>query len=218
MGFCRNHSGINWPFYPKVSHILWKLTNFIYTSKQLTRLEASNGSTTNTIKYNYTGDQVSRTEEFSANGKLINTITYQYSPDNRLRRLDQTRREGTEKVETAQLFTYDNTGNLTQLVDAAKDTRTGTYRVELVTRYTGYDLHKNVTHLWTVYPFLPNVTFQINNPTVIVQYIEEPDGTETLLHRSDYSYRYNDRGYPVSHTKTDAGGRQTVTYTYVSPK
>lgn len=186
--------------------------DLIYTGKQLTRVEASNGSYVN---YSYEADQVNRTEEFSANGKLISTRQYQYFPDNRLSRLDETQIVGNQPVETAKTFTYDERGNLSQVVDATKDAQTGTYRTELITRYSDYDSHKSVANLWILYPLLPNVTFQVNNPASITQYIKGPDGAEMQLHRSNYVFRYNTEGYPVTHTETDPGGTLTATYTYV---
>ena len=186
---------------------------FINTGNQLTRLEASNGSY---IKYSYDGTRISRTEEFAPTGKLLSTRRYQYFPNNRLKRVDQTQEEGANVIETVRTFAYDNQGNLTQLVDATKDAQTGTYQVELVTRYTDYDSHKNVTNLWMLYPILPNVTFQVNNPATITRYTEGPDGAELELHRSQYVYKYNAQGYPVSHTQTDPSGTLTATYTYIN--
>ncbi|MVM36302.1 hypothetical protein GO755_40230 [Spirosoma sp. HMF4905] len=192
--------------------VLKVVYNFVYSGKQLTRLDVSNGSSVN---YTYDGDKVVRTEEFNSKGKLIITRLYDYSFENRLKRVDEATGEGDKKMETARTFTYDNKGNLTQLVDLTKDAQTGVYKVELVTRYSDYDSYKNTTNLWTIYPILPNVTFQVNNPTTITQYIEGQDGAEMPFHRKQYTYRYNAKGYPVSHTETDAGGPLTATYTYV---
>ncbi|WP_080054267.1 hypothetical protein [Spirosoma aerolatum] len=186
--------------------------NFLYTTNRLTRLEASNGSY---VTYTYDGNNVRLTQEFAPNGQLATTYTYQYSADNKLTRVDITQGEGPNKTETARTFAYDAKGNLTQLVDLSKDDQTGGYREELVTRFTGYDSHKNVSNLWTLYPFLPNVTFQVNNPSTITQFTKGPDGKEMQIHQSVYTYQYNSQKYPTAHTQTDAGGTLTAAYSYV---
>ncbi|GAB4037480.1 hypothetical protein [Spirosoma jeollabukense] len=186
--------------------------NLIYSGMQLTRLDVSDGSY---VTYSYDGDKVSRTEEFSANGKLVATRTYQYFPDNRLKRMDEINLGGARKVETAMTFAYDNKGNLIQLVDLTKYPETGTYQVEMVTRYTNYDSKKNVSNLWALYPLLPNVTLQVNNAATVTQYLEGPDGAEMLFHTSQYVYQYNAQDYPTSHTHTDSGGVLTATYSYI---
>lgn len=187
--------------------------NLIYSGKQLTRLDVSDGSY---VTYSYDGDKISQTEEFGPNGKLTVTRTYQYFPDNRLKRVEETNLGGARKVETAITFAYDNKGNLTQLVDLTKYPETGMYQVEMVTRYTNYDSKKNISDLWTLYPILPTVTLQVNNAATVTQYIEGPDGTDMLFHTSQYVYQYNTQGYPTSHTHTDSGGTLTATYSYVT--
>ncbi|WP_143100855.1 hypothetical protein [Spirosoma endophyticum] len=168
------------------------------------------------MTYSFDGDNVSRSEEFSVNGKLVATITYQYFPDNRLKRVEETNIGGARKIETAMTFAYDNKENLMQMVDLTKYPETGTYQVEMVTRYTNYDSKKNVSDLWTLYPILPTVTLQVNNAATVTQYIEGPDGAEMLFHTSQYVYQYNAQGYPTSHTHTDPGGTLTATYSYVT--
>lgn len=192
--------------------VLKVVYNLIYSSTQLTRVEASNGSY---VTYSYDSNKVSHTEEFAKTGKLLTTRQYTYSPENRLIRLEEVRGEGTTRAETARTFAYDAKGNLTQVVDLTKDAQTGVYQIDNVTRFSDYDSHKNVTSLWTIYPLLPNVTFQMNNPATITQYTQDQDGTELKLHHSQYVYRYTTGGYPVSHTETTSGGTQTATYTYV---
>ncbi|GAB4006446.1 hypothetical protein GCM10028808_08460 [Spirosoma migulaei] len=192
--------------------VLKVVYNLIYSSTQLTRVEASNGSY---VTYSYDGNKVSRTQEFTKMGKLLTTRQYTYSSENRLIRLDETRGEGASTVETARTFTYDAKGNLSQVVNLAKDAQTGVYQIDYITRFSDYDSHKNVTSLWTIYPLLPNVTFQLNNPATITQYSQGQDGAEIQLHRSQYVYQYNAEDYPVSHTETYPGGTQTATYTYV---
>lgn len=186
--------------------------NFLYAStNRLARLEASNGSY---VTYTYDGDKVKLTQEFSPNGTLTTTYTYQYSPDNKLARVDMAQGEGLNKTETARTFAYDTRGNLTEVVDLSKDDLTGGYREELITRFAGYDSNRNVSNLWQLYPFLPNVTFQQNNPSTVTQFTTGPDGQETQIHQSVYTYQYNGQKYPTAHTQTDAGGTLTATYSY----
>ncbi|GAB4041700.1 hypothetical protein [Spirosoma gilvum] len=186
--------------------------NFLYTNNRLTRLEASNGSY---VIYTYEGNNVKLTQEFSSSGKLTGMYAYQYSPDNKLTRVDITQGEGLNKTEIARTFAYDAKGNLTQTIDLSKDDQTGGFREDLVTRFAGYDSHKNVSNLWTLYPFLPNVTFQVNNPSTITQFATGPDGKEMQIHQSVYTYQYNGQKYPIAHTQTDAGGTLTAAYSYV---
>ena len=192
--------------------VLKVVYNLIYSTTQLTRVDASNGSY---VMYSYNGNRVSHTEEFAKTGKLITTRQYSYSPENRLIRVEETTGEGATRTETARNLDYDAKGNLTQVVDLIKDAQTDLYQVEFITRFSDYDSHKNVTNLWTIYPLLPNVTFQLNNPTTITQYGQDQNGAEVQLHHSQYVYQYNAGGYPVSHTETTANGTQTATYTYV---
>lgn len=189
--------------------------NLIYSSTHLTRIEASDGTY---VTYSYNGNKVSHTEEFAKTGDLIARRQYIYSPENRLIRLEEMRGEGPTSIETARTFSYDTKGNLTQVANLAKDAQTGVYQVDYMTRFSDYDSHKNVTSLWTIYPLLPNVTFQLNNPGTITQYSQNQDGTDVLLHRSQYVYQCNAEGYPVSHTETNSAGIQTATYTYVDMK
>lgn len=182
------------------------------TDGQLTRVNASNGSY---VLYNYKDDQVSGTNEFSSAGKLISTRTYLYFLDNRLKRISETPGDGTRGSETTKTFSYDAKGNLSQVIDATKNAQTGAYRIDWITRYSGYDTHKNVSNLWTLYPFLPRVTLQVNNPATIATYMAGPDGTEKLLNKIDYAFRYNEQDYPVSHTETRPGGKLMATYSYL---
>jgi len=188
--------------------------DFMYANKQLTRLNVSNGSY---VTYVYDGNTVTVAQEFNSAGKLAATYQYQYSPENKLTRIDivQIRNDGLTKTETARTFAYDTNGNLTQAINLSKDDQTGVYREELITRFAGYDSNKNVANLWALYPFLPNVIIQVNNPSTITQVVRGPDGAEMQIHQSVYKYQYNNRKYPVAHTETDPGGTLTAAYTYV---
>ncbi|MBD2757172.1 hypothetical protein [Spirosoma validum] len=185
--------------------------DLIYSDKQLTRVNASNGTY---VLYSYEGDQVSRTQEFSPAGKLLTTQTYLYSLDNRLHRIDATQAIGAGAIETSKTFGYDAKGNVTQVIEAIKDGQTGAYRVQWVTRYSDYDASKNVSSLWTLYPLLPTVVLQANNPGAIATYVAGPDGAEKLLQRVSYSYSYDEQGRPVTHTQTGPGGTLRAAYSY----
>lgn len=83
--------------------------------------------------------------------------------------------------------------------------------METTTTFADYDGGKHVENLLAASPFLPGVTFHVNNyRTKIVRYY---DGQQ--ISRETYTYAYNARGKPTQRTTHYAGGALVVaTYSY----
>lgn len=158
--------------------------------------------------YHYAGNQVARTEEFAVDGTLLVSRTYQYSAAGKLVQLDHKSRNS--KNALRRTFQYDGAGNLTTVSDFYNSALDGSYVLETTTTYGDYDNQKHVENLLSTTPFLPAVTFRVNNyHTKVVRY---KDGKE--ISRETVDYAYNAEGEPTQRTTSGAGGKLTATYTY----
>ncbi|OIN60360.1 hypothetical protein [Arsenicibacter rosenii] len=185
--------------------------DFVYNEKQeVKRLLLDNGAY---VTYTYYGGQVSHTEEFAANGKLLATRDYSYSADGKqLTGIQEYQFLGTVKSGMRYEFAYTN-GNLTEIRQLQESSeKEGVYALGMVTRFAQYDRQKNVENLSTIYPYLPDVVFRVNNPGLVTFY--NADGTEITNARKQYTYTYNAQGYVLTRKESGAGGTSSADYTY----
>ena len=158
--------------------------------------------------YHYTGNQVDRTEEFAVDGTLLVSRTYRYSDAGRLVQLDHKSRNS--KNALRRTFQYDGNGNLTTMSDFYNVAPDGGYALEMTITFEDYDNQKHVENLISTTPFLPAVTFRVNNYHTKV--VRSKDGKE--ISRETVAYAYNEAGLPTQRTTSGAGGKLTATYTY----
>jgi hypothetical protein len=160
------------------------------------------------VLYQYEGNKVVRTDEYSTAGNPLASRTYHYSAGNQLVQIDE--KNTLSKVELRKTFQYDGLGNLIIFAEFTKGSPEGGFVLETTTSFEGYDHQKHVENLLTTFPFLPNVTFRVNNyHTKIVRY---KDGSEISRETVDYAYDAN--GYPTQKTVNGNGGTLTGKYTY----
>ncbi|MFD1140172.1 hypothetical protein ACFQ4C_03595 [Larkinella insperata] len=182
-------------------------------NQRLIRLDQTNYLDTRKISstytlYHYTGNQVARTEEFAVDGTLLVSRTYRYSAAGQLVQLDHKSRNF--KNALRRTFQYDGTGNLTTMSDFYNVGPDGGYELELAISFADYDHQKHVENLMANDPFLPSVTFRVNNYHTKI--VRSKDGKE--ISRQTVDYAYNAEGLPIQRTTHGAGGTLTATYTY----
>ncbi len=150
-------------------------------------------------KYYYEGTVLKKMEEYDNNNRLRLAHTYTYSSNGRLTEsLSQVHDlfEG-EANQFKLTYTYDTQGNLTEQKLTNKLPNQTTFTLSSITRYEGYDDKKSVDNLTVVFPYLPGITFYVNNPGK--QTTLGPDSTTvSFVHSSTYSY--NEKGYPAQKT------------------
>ncbi|MFC5408779.1 hypothetical protein ACFPMF_05640 [Larkinella bovis] len=183
------------------------------SAQRLTRVDQSiqigkNPATRLYTLYQYEGNQLTGSEEFSSAGYRLASYSYQYSAPNQLRQIEETHYNS--QKQSRKTFQYDGQGNLTTLSIYWKSVQDATYKLETVTHFEQYDNQKNVENLFTLFPLLPGVQFRANNYQTKI--VRAKDGTE--LSRETVRYLYNEQGYPTQKTVTGAGGSLTATYSY----
>lgn len=160
------------------------------------------------LRYSYENNRISHVDEYTAKHQLVVIRMYQYSATNQLMQVDENFVR--DKRETRKTYQYDSRGNLTLHSEFVKSPANGTYGLDAVTAFEEYDGGKHVENLLAEFPFLPGVTFRVNNyGRKIVRY---KDGSE--ISRETYTYRYDKNGYPTQRVSHNAGGTLTATYTW----
>ncbi|GAA4456249.1 hypothetical protein GCM10023189_25160 [Nibrella saemangeumensis] len=178
-------------------------------NKRLVRLNRAYNSY---VKYFYEGDKVVKTEEYNGYNELIGSHTYQYAVDRLTASYDVTINASSGKrFESKTTFEYDAKGNLTNRSQFYRNLETGEYKLDFSILYSNYDDKKFVENLTEVNPYLPGVTFKVNNPGLKV--LKNRDGYE-MTGREQYSYTYNADGYPLTRRASGEGGTLNATYSY----
>jgi hypothetical protein len=188
-----------------------KEMELVYAGKYITRLNAFNGSVRTYFDYTYEGDQVARTQEFTPAGQLIATRSYQYDLAKRLEAVEETRGQGAGQQTSRERFTYDANGNLTQQITTTFQSGKGGASFSQIVRYADYDTQRTIGNRDLIFPLLPGVRLQVNNPRTIDYYTQEGNSSPVFSHQVRFAYTYTAKGYPASHTER---GR-IITYSYV---
>ncbi|MDO1444936.1 hypothetical protein Q0590_01670 [Rhodocytophaga aerolata] len=150
-------------------------------------------------KYYYEGTVLKKMEEYDNSNRLRLTHTYIYNSNGRLTEsLSQVHDlfEG-EANQFKHVYAYDARGNLTEQKLFNKLPNQTTFTLSSITRYEGYDDKKSVDNLAIVFPYLPGITFYVNNPGK--QTTLAADGT-TISFVNSSTYSYNEKGYPAQKT------------------
>ncbi len=161
----------------------------------------------------YKNGLIERTQEFFPGGAVFKDRQYQYQ-QNRISRIVEVRAnvspaEGTTTYRFD--YSYDQRGNLNKVQEyvlSNPNTPQEKTKLLLTTEYQDFDDQINPGSWLLVYPYLPHLRWQINNPRKEVRY--EGDFSKTTL----YTYRYNDQKLPVSRTAQSEGGSLTAQYLY----
>lgn len=169
--------------------------NQLYSYNEAGRLLESNTENGWRMVYSYTGDELTRTDEYinsqlsqyhlfeyNQQGKLAQRITYQNIPE-----------EGGEIPTSKDVFEYDENGNLTE-ERLYYYTSFGKEAVLLtVLSYSDYDDKHNSEGLFAINPFNPLAKFSKNNPGKLL--VKNAHGNVSMTH--SYTYQYNVKGYPI---------------------
>lgn len=169
--------------------------NQLYSYNEAGRLLESNTENGWRMVYSYTGDELTRTDEYinsqlsqyhlfeyNQQGKLAQRITYQNIPE-----------EGGEIPVSKDVFDYDENGNIAE-ERLYYYTSFGEEAVLLtVFTYSDYDEKHNSENLFLVNPFNPLAQFSENNPGKML--VRNAHGNVSMTHT--YTYQYNTKGYPV---------------------
>ena len=169
--------------------------NQVYSYNEEGRLLESNIENGWRMVYTYTGDVLTRTDEYinsqpgqyhlfeyNEQGKLAQRITYQDIPE-----------EGGEIPTSKDVFVYDENGNLTE-ERLYYYTSYGAEDVLLtVLAYSDYDDKHNSEGLFAINPFNPLAKFSKNNPGKML--VKNAHGNVAMTY--SYTYQYNTKGYPI---------------------
>jgi hypothetical protein len=190
-------------------HVSSYIAEFLYDAKhKLVRVEANQKLL---VKYVYQGDVLQKTEEYDHKDRLVVSHTYSFDAS---KRLTQVLDHITDPLDgTAghlkKTYAYDNRGNLLTYREYHLQANTQTYELQLSYNYEGYDDQKSPNELSLIFPHLPQIKFQVNNPskrTILLK-----DGS--VKEEQTYSYQYRVDGYPSSKTTHIRVGTRSTTYT-----
>lgn len=163
------------------------------------------------VLYYYEGNRVSRAEEYTASGEYLKEYRYRYAGASQLVQFDTNYRKPhpTHPLETRTTYQYDNRGNLRVLSEFVKNS-SGHYEPVLTFHFEDYDKGEHVENLSTIFPYLPAVTFRVNNYGTKIA--RSPDGKE--IDRETFTYTYNRQGKPIRKLRKGVGGTLTASYSY----
>ncbi len=111
-------------------------------------------------------------------------------------------------------FYYDAKGNMNRMETWQLPQDAGTampYKLIEYIDYSDFDNDMNPLSWMEVYPYLPNVRWQFNNPRKVLVHFA---GTPGSNHPWQFAYAYNAWGLPVSRTKISGSRTTTVNYIY----
>ncbi|MFB9863143.1 hypothetical protein [Rufibacter immobilis] len=167
--------------------------------------------------YSYTSDNKLYKLEELINKKVESYHTFEYDGTGENARL-KTRSsfykdaptDAAPRETSKSTFTYDASGNLSEVTQSQKTSATADWQVTQRIKYENYDGKVAVQHLTEGFLFTPGIRLHQSNPgkvTIILANGEQRVTTHT--------YQYNERGLPVKRTSTpDTGAPFETVYTY----
>jgi hypothetical protein len=167
------------------------------------------------IEYVYQNGLIVHSKEFSPGGALNKDRQYQYQ-QKRISRVVEVRANVPPAVGTTTYrfdYSYDQRGNLNKTQESIlsnPNTPQEKASLVLVIEYLDFDDQINPNSWQLVYPFLPHLRWQFNNPRKEVRYEGELRPIKTTLYR----YQYNDQKLPVLRTEELEGGPLSTQYFY----
>jgi len=199
-----------WQFDPDGNVSTYQVTFDYDTQHRLIQVNANMGLKN---KYYYQGNRVQKTEEYDHKNRLVITHTYTFDPQNRLVQVidDITDPDDQTSAKLKHTYEYDQRGNLTYLKDYQFNPTTQAYDLTYTQAWEGYDNGKNPDNLRLLFPYLPGVVLQVNNPGKKRVIQKSGMVTETQT----YTYQYNEKGYPSQRTTLLQAGTATATHTGV---
>jgi hypothetical protein len=165
------------------------------------------------VEYQYAHTQLTQSREFSATGTLLATYRYAFD-NNRLIEQSETHHVNTPR-QVRKLFSYDTKGNLTEVAEFVRLAGAAAFVPAGTVQYSVYDDRPALpTQSLETYPYLPGVTFRVNNP----RFKRLFDATgQPMVGNEQYAYAFGADGRAASQTISGAGGTRTGQFQY-SPK
>jgi hypothetical protein len=164
-------------------------------------------------QYVYKNGLIEQTQEFFPGGAVYKDQSYQYR-QGRISSIREVRANVSPAEGTTTFrfdYSYDQRGNLNKVQEyllSNPDTPQEKAKLLMTTEYLDFDDHINPNSWLMVYPYLPHLRWQINNPRKELRY--EGDFHKTTI----FTYQYNAQKLPVLRRAQAEGPSLTVEYLY----
>lgn len=178
------------------------IQKFIYEDGKLVRSEIrdeNNIFQNNYVEYTYINDQIFERRDLYDNAVLDETYRF-FTSNNRIDRIEYYAQENPE-LRNEFSFVYDMLGNVTS------ETDTNFTGVDYEFQYSYDDKTNPFKHIDPYFILWEDFPSRINNPTKIVRFNITDN---TIEKTTDYTYIYDERGYPTQ----QSDGTDTVRFTY----
>lgn len=192
----------------------WEYTFQYDQNGRVERLNVSDGSRlVRYVEYRYAHTQLTQSSEFSGTGTLLTTYRYEFN-GNRLLEQTETHYVNTPR-QVRKLFSYDAKGNLIEVEEYVRTGGTGAFTLSTTLQYSLYDDRPALlTQSLETYPYLPGVTFRVNNPRFKRVFGSD---NQPLPGTEQYAYTFGTDGQAASYTISGPGGTRTGQFQY-SPR
>ncbi len=185
-------------------------TVFEYDAQQRLIKTTTNGGPP--VRYFYQGNALHRTEEYDPQGEVSVTHYYAFESGQRPSQKRDVYADGTEVMTT---YNYGQGMNLATEKIYQKNDSTGKLEFAFSIHYEGFDDKKHPEAGTSPNPYLPGAAIWANNYTL--KTMRGKKG-EPLQPGKQYTFTYNEAGYPVRKTVKNLGDEPgpvlTATYTY----
>ncbi len=164
--------------------------------------------------YYYEGTRLRKLEEYDNKNRLALTHIFSFNTTGQLREMltqVHDKLEGNGNL-IKRMYTYDSQGNVTEEKVFNKNTPQTDFTLSTRTVYTDYDSKKSPDNLMALFPYVPQVQMNVNNPGTISVLAGEQQIPVSV---AKYTYQYTDKGYPASKTvRIESSSVPPVSATY----